>query len=609
MRRISLVIYAAGLSSRFGEPKLTQDIHGRKVIDILMEKVSNLPFEKKYIVVRQDDEDLKRIVRNGFTILENPHPERGMSGSIKIGIKALPGNIDGIMMLPGDQPLVSVSHLERVMVKFESSGKGIAATLCDDEIRNPAIFSRKYFSDFMELTGDMGGRKLFETHKDDIELVELDDGRMLEDLDYPQDLAKLRQLYDFFNSGNTSTESSENRTNVSFETAMKSLIKTAWNKLRYEEIPIEKSCGMISGENVFSKVDYPSFRKSAMDGYAINSEIFHTSTVLPLELRITGRITAGSSSVVLSSHEECVEIFTGGEMPENADCVVKYEDVSRGDRRILIDRVFKKGENVIDVGEDFKAGDMFLKKGEIIQPAHISALSQCMTGSIVVMERIRASVISTGNELNDFNVHGPNPNSTQPLLVNWLNTGFMDGFYEGICRDDVKEIRSKILGCKTKSHIILITGGSGSSDLDLVHASLTGISNEVFHGVQIKPGKTISLYNLDGIPVFSVSGLPVAALLSVTPFMDMMVKIMTGHNPDRIEWGTLESDLQSSGKYTSIVPARVEHTETGCLVKPFKGKISGMISILLKSNAYILLEEGVFTFSRGDSVETHVGRW
>jgi len=609
MKRISLVIFAAGFSSRFGRQKLVQEIRGRKIIEILIETVSSLPLEKKYIVIKKGDEDLKRIISKGFIILENHNPEKGMSESIKIAIKALPETSEGIMMLLGDQPLVPVSHLGKILVEFESTNRGIAATRYNGEIRNPAIFSRKYFSDLLELNGDIGGRKLFEAFRDDIKTVELDDGRMLEDLDYPQDLAKIREIYDALHLYTDTGGSMENRTGVSFENAMRLMQETEWRRLGLFTVPLAESCGMISGKDVFSPVDCPPIRKSVMDGYAINSGIFDSPSHLPLELRITGRITAGESSIKLDSTEHCAEILTGGEMPENADCVVRYEDVSRNGDRIIINRIFRKGENVAAAGEDFKTGDLILKKGEIIRPSHVSALAQCMCGSVNVFEVIRVSVISTGNELSDTGRPGSIPNSTGTLLVNWLNNSYMAGLNEGIYPDDVEEIREEIMKCREKSHIIIITGGSGNSDQDLVHTSLNGISTTVFRGVRVRPGKTFSLHNMDGLPVFSMSGLPVAALLPLIPFMEELVKNLTGYDPDSVKKGKLESDLQCSEKYTSIVPVRIEWNESGYAVKPVIGKVSGKISALLENSSYIILREGVQACRRGDIVETHRGRW
>ena len=609
MKRISLVIYAAGLSSRFGKPKLVEEINGRKVLEILIEKVSCLPLHGKYIVIRENDEVIKSIIPDGFTVLENPHPEMGMSESIKIGMKAAFRNSDGVMMLPGDQPLVTVEHILNVMNKFESSGCGIAATLCGNEIRNPAIFSKSYYSDLMKLSGDSGGRKLFEKHMDDLALIEIDDCRMLEDLDYPADLAKIRNLYDVLGSGGTMGDQIGNRTDISVGTALKLIREITWKKIRTSRIPAERSCGMISSEDVASPVNSPPYRKSAMDGYGVDSTIFDSLEDFPVQIRIAGKIGAGRTDVKLESRLDCIEIFTGGEIPSSVDCVIKYEDAKRNGDAIILERPFKKGENIVDTGEYYSKGELILNTGMIIRPAHVSALKQCMINTVAVFEKIRVSVISTGDELDDSGESGQTPDSTQPLLVNWLNRGFMAGLSRGICRDDADHIKNKVLECSKDSDMVVVTGGSGKSDLDLVKKALESVSKPVFNGVRLKPGKTIMLYDLDGVPVFSLSGLPVAALLSLIQFTDLFVNIFTGYENNNRIYGKLENEISSDPFSTSVIIARVEHTEAGNLISPARGKISGKISALLAGDAYIVMAEGNHVYKRGDTLEAHEGGW
>ena len=609
MRKISLVIYAAGLSSRFGKPKLIQEIDGRKILEILFEKVSSIPFHNKYIVIRENDEILKSIVPDGFIVLENPHPERGMSESIKIGMEAAFKDSDGAMMIPGDQPLVTVEHILDVMNKFESSGFGIAATLCGNEIRNPAIFSRSYYEDLMDLRGDSGGRKLFEKYRNDLALVEIDDCRTLEDLDYPDDLAKIRDLYHVLGTAGTRGEQSRNITNVSVEMALKLIREVSWRKIRTAKIPTDISCGMISSENVTSPVYSPSYRKSAMDGYAVDSSIFDSAEKFPVQLRIAGKVEAGRTDARLESQFDCIEIFTGGEIPYNGDCVIKYEDAKRQGDSIILDRPFKKGDNVVGIGEYYSKGELILETGVVIGPAHISALKQCMINTVEVFEKIRVSVISTGDELDDSGKSGKTPDSTQPLLVNWLNSRFMDGVGKGICSDDAAHIKKKILECSKDSDMIIVTGGSGKSDLDLVKKAMDGISKLVFNGVRLKPGKTIMLYDLDGIPVFSLSGLPVAALLSLIQFTDLFMNIFTGYSNDNRIYGRLENEMDPDPYYTTVVIARVEHTKNGNSIFPVLGKVSGKISALIAGDAYIVMEERGQVYKRGNTIEARKGGW
>lgn len=66
--------------------------------------------------------------------------------------------------------------------------------------------------------------------------------------------------------------------------------------------------------------DIPVCDRAAMDGYALRAADVST----PLEsLRIVGEVAAGSSVRPPLSAGECVRIFTGANLPPDADTVVR----------------------------------------------------------------------------------------------------------------------------------------------------------------------------------------------------------------------------------------------------------------------------------------------
>ena len=63
----------------------------------------------------------------------------------------------------------------------------IICTGKDKEMGNPVLWDKKYFSELMELTGDVGGKKVMQNHLQDIIIVEIDEAE-LKDIDYRRDL-------------------------------------------------------------------------------------------------------------------------------------------------------------------------------------------------------------------------------------------------------------------------------------------------------------------------------------------------------------------------------------------------------------------------------------
>lgn len=69
--------------------------------------------------------------------------------------------------------------------------------------------------------------------------------------------------------------------------------------LKTEEVPLEEAYGRVSGEKVTAKMEVPSFKRSAYDGYAIRREdITEASKEHPVTLKVTEVIPAGSPALV-----------------------------------------------------------------------------------------------------------------------------------------------------------------------------------------------------------------------------------------------------------------------------------------------------------------------
>ena len=61
----------------------------------------------------------------------------------------------------------------------------MAAVSIKGEPGNPCIFSRKYYSDLMKLTGDRGGKRVLKAHLEDVVLYEIKNEKELTDVDKP----------------------------------------------------------------------------------------------------------------------------------------------------------------------------------------------------------------------------------------------------------------------------------------------------------------------------------------------------------------------------------------------------------------------------------------
>ena len=185
--KIGLVMLAAGNSRRFGSNKLMYEIDGMsmylRTLNQLQAAVSELG-NCELIVVTQYKEIAAKARALGAKVLINPQPERGISSSMQIGLAAAKESA-ACLFTVSDQPWLSAETIVRLVHKLQSESKGMACTIWAQKTGNPCIFSRKYYQELMEITGDKGGKQIINRHPEDVTYLEIEDEKELVDVDVP----------------------------------------------------------------------------------------------------------------------------------------------------------------------------------------------------------------------------------------------------------------------------------------------------------------------------------------------------------------------------------------------------------------------------------------
>ena len=202
--KIGMILLAAGYSRRFGSNKLLYKIEGKSMylcslerlleVQRKMKKVYFGPKEKatgiddkeKIIVaaavVTQYEEIQKNAESMGVQVILNPHPAEGIASSMKLGLAEF-SDTDACLFSVADQPWLKAETVIKLVKLFLDSGKGIACLSENGVPGNPCIFSRKYYPELMELTGDRGGKRVLNKHLEDTAFLEAENSRELRDLD------------------------------------------------------------------------------------------------------------------------------------------------------------------------------------------------------------------------------------------------------------------------------------------------------------------------------------------------------------------------------------------------------------------------------------------
>ena len=371
-----------------------------------------------------------------------------------------------------------------------------------------------------------------------------------------------------------------------------------------EEVTLTNAIGRVSAEDVVSKVNVPSFPKSAMDGYAVCSkDIVGASEQNPVELKVISKLFAGETDKVDFEHFSSVRVMTGSIVPDGYDAVVMQEDTDYGEQNVLIKKEVRPYSNYCKVGEDIKIGETVIYKNAVINRTNIGTLASLGISNVKVYSKPKVGIISTGTELVLLNSEledGQIYSSISYMLKSQLKSLGIDAEI-CVCSDNQDEIKDRVLEYLDRYDCVITTGGVSVGEKDLMPDVLKEIdADTVFSRVNIKPGTPTMASVKDGKLILSLSGNPFAALANFDYyFWDVLAKVTGNKNyKSKITKATLANNYEKLEKTKRLLRAKLDNG------KAYLEKVnsSSVISNMSECNCYVLIEENK-TYNVGDEVE------
>ena len=188
------IVLAAGRSSRMpGSQKLLLDVDGVPMVRHVFEAASEGGCHQTVVVYAEDD--VKRAINGRGEMVFNPDAASGMASSLQVGLKAMRREIEGAVILLGDQPLVgsrTVATLLRAW-RREGSRPAVAVSQGEDGWAPPVVLARDMWDELFALKGDAGARQVLHGRPELLDVVPAP-GRP-DDIDTPDDYAKIVRLF------------------------------------------------------------------------------------------------------------------------------------------------------------------------------------------------------------------------------------------------------------------------------------------------------------------------------------------------------------------------------------------------------------------------------
>ena len=349
-----------------------------------------------------------------------------------------------------------------------------------------------------------------------------------------------------------------------------------------ERTAILAALGRVAAADVVSRRTVPAAPYSAMDGYAVR----HTDvSAAPAQLRIVAVEPAGTVVTTAVERGTAVKLFTGSVIPPGADAVVRIEDCEEDGDRLLVRAPVPLGANIRAAGEDVEPGQVVLARGTVVGPADVGVLASVGRSSVLVHQRPRVAILSTGSELVEVDdVPGPGQvvNSNAYGLAAAVREAGGEPVVLPIAPDRLDEIRASVAQA-ARADVVVSTGGVSVGDLDFVKDALEAASFErLFWRVAQKPGKPLLFGRLAERPFFGLPGNPVSALVCFALYVRPALRRLQGHRRLHLPVvrARLAAPVRKTRGLTEFVRVSLSDGPDGAIATAARSQSSGALSAL-----------------------------
>ena len=386
-------------------------------------------------------------------------------------------------------------------------------------------------------------------------------------------------------------------------------------KIGSEIVSIKDALNRISSKEVIAKSDYPADDNTAFDGFAVNSK--ETKNTFQ-KFKILKTIAAGDNPYIKKVNKlSCIEVMTGAIIKKPFDTIIPIEDIEffpskKKAKYIIINKKIKKSEFIRPKGSDYKKGNKIIRKGELINPAHILSLKTLGIDKVLVKKKVNIVFYPSGNELSDKkNIPSWKIRNSNTIYLNSLIKSLPVNFtIQKILRDKdqklFKEQISKQL--KSKTDILITSGAVSKGKFDFIPSVINQFKlKNHFKGVAIRPGKPIMFAKFNNNKCFF--GLPGNPISSVACFRFFVIPLLfksLGLKVEKPIFAKLKNKFSKKKKFTRFVKGKLTFDKKGFVqFEVFEGQESYKIEPFVKSNAWGVFKDGVSVFNKGNLIDVY----
>ena len=193
---VGAVLLAAGAGSRLGtRPKSLLELGGVPLIRRQLIALSGAGVDEVVVVLGHHATAIEAAVQDfPVTIVRNPEPDAGQASSARIGLQALAGRLDAVIVALADQPLVNAQDITALIGAFKKRGDAsMVVPRVAGEPGNPVMFEAALRDEWLAGQADAACRTWRDANPRRVHWFDTDISRYRVDIDTPDDLERFRE--------------------------------------------------------------------------------------------------------------------------------------------------------------------------------------------------------------------------------------------------------------------------------------------------------------------------------------------------------------------------------------------------------------------------------